>query len=66
MHILIFKRLNGVISDRRKYEYEHIGDNNFSSFLFQYYSSLPQIPEEEYKLKIHCLKHNLEIALIII
>jgi excinuclease ABC subunit C len=62
-HILIFKRLNGVISDRRKYEYEHIGDNNFSAFLFQYYSSLPQIPEEIYVNENPPSKTNLELAL---
>lgn len=62
-HILIFKRLNGVISDRRKYEYEHIGDNNFSTFLFQYYSSLPQIPEEIYVNENPPSKTNLELAL---
>ena len=32
-HVLIFKRVNGVISDRRNYEYEHIGDNNFSNII---------------------------------
>jgi excinuclease ABC subunit C len=62
-HILIFKRLNGVISDRRKYEYEHIGDNNFSAFLFQYYSSIPQIPEEIYVNENPPSKTNLELAL---
>ena len=35
-HILIFKRVNGVISDQKKYYYELIGDNNFSTFLLQY------------------------------
>lgn len=62
-HILIFKRLNGVISDRRKYEYECIGDNNFSTFLFQYYSTLKQIPEEIYVNENPPSKTNLELAL---
>src|SRR5918993_4630710 len=62
-HILIFKRVNGVISDRRKYEYEHIGDNNFSTFLFQYYSTLQQIPEEIYVNEYPPSKTNLELAL---
>ncbi|HYY70882.1 MAG TPA: excinuclease ABC subunit UvrC [Nitrososphaeraceae archaeon] len=62
-HILIFKRVNGVINDRRKYEYEHIGDNNFSTFLFQYYSTLQQIPEEIYVNEFPPSKTNLELAL---
>ncbi|HET9805385.1 MAG TPA: UvrB/UvrC motif-containing protein, partial [Nitrososphaeraceae archaeon] len=62
-HILIFKRVNGVISDRRKYEYEHLGDNNFSTFLFQYYSTLQQIPEEIYVNENPSSKTNLELAL---
>ncbi|HJU60299.1 MAG TPA: excinuclease ABC subunit UvrC [Nitrososphaeraceae archaeon] len=62
-HILIFKRLKGVISDRRKYEYERIGDNNFSTFLFQYYSTLKQIPEEIYVNEDPPSKTNLELAL---
>lgn len=62
-HILIFKRLNGVISDRRKYEYERIGDNNFSTFLFQYYSTLQEIPQEIYVNEYPPSKTNLELAL---
>src|SRR5688572_13530868 len=45
-HILIFKRVNGVISDQRKYDYELVGDNNFSTFLLQYYTTAAQIPHE--------------------
>ena len=62
-HILIFKRSNGVISDRRHYEYEHIGDNNFSTFIFQYYSTSKLIPEEIYVNKYPPSKKNLELAL---
>jgi excinuclease ABC subunit C len=62
-HVLIFKRVNGVISDRRKYEYEHIGDNNFSNFLFQYYSTLKQIPEKIYVNEYPLSKISLELAL---
>jgi excinuclease ABC subunit C len=62
-HILIFKRSNGVISDRRHYEYEHIGDNNFSTFIFQYYSTSKLIPEEIYVNESPPSKKNLELAL---
>jgi excinuclease ABC subunit C len=41
---LILRRYRGVIRDRKKYEFELIGDNSFSSFLSQYYSSKPSVP----------------------
>jgi excinuclease ABC subunit C len=62
-HILIFKRSNGVISDRQKYDYEHIGDNNFSAFIFQYYSTSKLIPEELYVNENPQSKKSLELAL---
>ncbi|MGE0243046.1 MAG: excinuclease ABC subunit UvrC, partial [Nitrososphaeraceae archaeon] len=62
-HILIFKRSNGVISDRQKYDYEHIGDNNFSTFIFQYYSTSKLIPEELYVNENPQSKKSLELAL---
>ncbi len=43
-HIMILHRKYGVISDRKKFEFEIIGDNSLSTFLLQYYSSLPIIP----------------------
>jgi excinuclease ABC subunit C len=62
-HILIFKRVNGVISDQKKYYYELIGDNNFSSFLLQYYTTSPQIPYKIYVNEIPESKTTLELAL---
>jgi excinuclease ABC subunit C len=62
-HILIFKRVNGVISDQRKYDYELVGDNNFSTFLLQYYTTSPQIPHEIYVNEIPASKKILELAL---
>jgi excinuclease ABC subunit C len=62
-HILIFKRVNGVISDQRKYDYELVGDNNFSTFLLQYYTTSPQIPHEIYVNEIPASKKILEVAL---
>ncbi|HEY7508399.1 MAG TPA: excinuclease ABC subunit UvrC [Nitrososphaera sp.] len=43
-HVMVLKRTHGVISDRRKFEFELVADNTFSSFLLQYYSSAPAIP----------------------
>src|ERR687898_2987561 len=62
-HILIFKRVNGVISDQRKYDYELVGDNNFSTFLLQYYTTAAQIPPEIYVNEIPASKKILELAL---
>jgi len=62
-HILIFKRVNGVISDQKKYYYELIGDNNFSTFLLQYYTTSPQIPYKIYVNEIPESKRTLEVAL---
>ncbi|MGZ5470887.1 MAG: excinuclease ABC subunit UvrC, partial [Nitrososphaeraceae archaeon] len=62
-HILIFKRINGVISDQRRYEYELVGDNNFSTFLLQYYMTSPQIPYDIYVNENPESKTTLELAL---
>jgi excinuclease ABC subunit C len=62
-HILIFKRINGVISDQRSYDYELIGDNNFSTFILQYYMTSPQIPYEIYVNENPESKKTLELAL---
>ena len=43
-HVLILRRHHGVIRDRRKFEFELVGDNSLSTFLFQYYSSVSAIP----------------------
>ncbi|NOJ28961.1 MAG: excinuclease ABC subunit C [Nitrososphaeraceae archaeon] len=39
-YVMILNRTHGVISDGKKFEFELIGDNNFASFLFHYYSSV--------------------------
>ncbi len=44
-HVMALKRTHGVISDRRKFEFEMVADNSFSSFLLQYYSSVQAIPQ---------------------
>lgn len=43
-YVLILRRHHGVIRDRRKFEFELVGDNSLTTFLFQYYSSTPSIP----------------------
>lgn len=47
-HVLILERHNGVIKNRKTFEFDIIGDNSLSSFLLQYYSSSPSIPYHIY------------------
>jgi excinuclease ABC subunit C len=41
--VMTFKKINGVIRDSNKYLFDLVGDNSFSNFLFQYYTT-NQIP----------------------
>jgi excinuclease ABC subunit C len=43
-HILILRRYRGVIRDRKKYQFDLLGDNSFSTFLSQYYYSKSTVP----------------------
>ncbi len=47
-HVMALRRSRGVISDRKKFEFETLADNSFSTFLLQYYSSSPAIPHMIY------------------
>ena len=47
-HVMALRRTRGVISDRKKFEFDLVGDNSLSSFLLQYYSSVPVIPRFVY------------------
>lgn len=47
-HVMALRRTRGVISDRKKFEFELVGDNSLSSFLLQYYSSIPVVPRYVY------------------
>lgn len=38
-HVMSFRQTNGVIKDRNKFSFDLVGDNSFSSFLSQYYST---------------------------
>src|SRR5574340_1311832 len=40
-YLMSFRLSNGVIKDRNKFSFDLVGDNTFSSFLSQYYSTNP-------------------------
>jgi excinuclease ABC subunit C len=40
-HLMSFRQTNGVIRDRNRFSFDLVGDNSFSSFLSQYYSTNP-------------------------
>jgi len=40
-HVMSFRQTNGVIRDRNRFSFDIVGDNSFSSFLSQYYSTNP-------------------------
>jgi excinuclease ABC subunit C len=40
-YLMSFRLANGVIKDRNKFSFDLVGDNSFSSFLSQYYSTNP-------------------------
>jgi excinuclease ABC subunit C len=54
-HIMTFRKTNGVIRDSDKFSFDLVGDNSFSNFLFQYYTThkipktivVSQIPERK-------------------
>ena len=62
-HILILSRYHGVIRDRKKFEFDMIGDNSLSTFLSQYYSSKAVIPRIIYVNEDPDSKESLEILL---
>ncbi|MCI0419836.1 MAG: GIY-YIG nuclease family protein, partial [Acidobacteria bacterium] len=47
-HVMAFRRTRGVISDRKKFQFDLVGQNSLSSFLLQYYTSVPVIPRIVY------------------
>jgi excinuclease ABC subunit C len=42
--VMMFRRSRGVISDKKWFEFELVGDNSLDSFLFQYYSTAKIVP----------------------
>jgi excinuclease ABC subunit C len=47
-NVMTLRRTRGVISDRKRFEFELVGDNSLSTFLSQYYSTVPTIPQYIY------------------
>ena len=43
-YVMMFRRSRGVISDKKWFEFELVGDNSLDSFLFQYYSTAKIVP----------------------
>lgn len=39
--VMSFRQVNGVIKDRNRFSFDLVGDNSFSNFLLQYYSTNP-------------------------
>lgn len=62
-HILILRRYRGVIRDRKKYQFDLIGDNSFSTFLSQYYHSKSSVPRFIYVNEDPASKAALEKSL---
>ncbi|MGA7542044.1 MAG: excinuclease ABC subunit UvrC [Nitrososphaeraceae archaeon] len=46
--LILLSRKRGVIMDRRKFDFELVGDNSFGTFLLQYYTSVPSVPRYIY------------------
>lgn len=46
--VMSLRRTRGVISDRKTFDFDLVGDNSLSTFLLQYYSSVPSIPRFVY------------------
>src|SRR5919108_4211007 len=47
-YIMTLRRTRGVISDSKKFEFDLIGDNSLTTFLSQYFSTVPVIPRFVY------------------
>jgi excinuclease ABC subunit C len=59
-HVMILRRTHGVISDRKKFEFDLVGDNSLTTFLLQYYSMVPEIPRFIYVNEEPASKESLE------
>ena len=62
-HLIILSRRHGVIMDRRKFDFELVGDNSLGTFLLQYYTSVPKIPRFVYVNEAPESKDILEASL---
>jgi len=62
-HLILLSRKRGVIMDRRKFDFELVGDNSFGTFLLQYYTSVPSVPRYIYVNEEPESKEALEASL---
>ncbi|MGA7601930.1 MAG: excinuclease ABC subunit UvrC [Nitrososphaeraceae archaeon] len=62
-HLILLNRKRGVIMDRRKFDFELVGDNSLGTFLLQYYTSVPSVPRYIYVNEEPESKEALEASL---
>lgn len=62
-HLILLSRKRGVIMDRRKFDFELVGDNSLGTFLLQYYTSVPSVPRYIYVNEEPGSKEALEASL---
>jgi excinuclease ABC subunit C len=62
-HVMTLRRTKGVITDRKKFDFELIGDNSLDTFLSQYYSTMPEIPRYVYVNEMPASREALEASI---
>ncbi|MGC1929202.1 MAG: excinuclease ABC subunit UvrC [Candidatus Nitrosopolaris sp.] len=62
-HVMTLRRTKGVITDRKKFDFELIGDNSLDTFLSQYYSTVPEIPRFVYVNEMPASREALEASI---
>ena len=62
-HVMTLRRTKGVITDRKKFDFELIGDNSLATFLSQYYSTVPEIPRFVYVNEMPVSREALEASI---
>jgi excinuclease ABC subunit C len=62
-HVMTLRRTKGVITDRKKFDFELIGDNSLDTFLSQYYSTVPVIPRFVYVNEMPVSREALEASI---
>jgi len=62
-HVMTLRRTKGVITDRKKFDFELIGDNSLATFLSQYYSTIPEVPRFVYVNEMPVSREALEASI---
>ena len=62
-HVMTLRRTKGVVTDRKKFDFELIGDNSLATFLSQYYSTVPEIPRFVYVNEMPVSREALEASI---